>query len=81
MTLCNLCNCRLLIAMNYKFITKTMLYSIYKLLRLLKMRVAVFKCLRHFIKKKFTLTSLLLRPVSYVFLTSLKLSFRYLTFF
>ena len=39
------------IAIDCEFIAKTMLSSICQFLRLLKMRVASFKCPRHFTKK------------------------------
>ena len=53
------------IVISYEFITEPMLSSICQFLRLLKMSVARI--------------SLLLRPVSYIFLTSMKFSFKYLT--
>ena len=68
------------IAINYLFITVTMRLQSIDFLRLLKIRVAVFKCLGHFIKKvnshNFASTE---RPASYIFRTSLKFWFKCLT--
>ena len=41
-------------AMNYEFITKVMLSSNCIFLQLFEMKAAVFKCMKHFIKKRFT---------------------------